>query len=123
MEMKLPNKKKSREIIIVDEGGAFSTFFKKFTSKNIGYDFEGLSALRRILSNEKARLMDTIKRRNPGSIYELSRILQRDFKSVSDDVKLLERFGIVEMVSEKTGKRNRLKPVLSIDTLNITIRI
>ena len=76
------------------------------------YDFEGLSALRKILSNEKARLLNTIKTQSPNSIYKLARILGRDFKSVSNDIKLLERFGFIDMISEKTGNRERLKPVL-----------
>lgn len=118
----MAEKIKTREITITDEGGAFNAFLKRFTG-NKGYDFEGLTLLRRLLSNEKARLLHFLKTKKPGSIYELAKMLERDFKSVSDDVKLFEKFGFIEMIAEKTGKRKRLKPVLVIDKLNISIKI
>ncbi len=119
----MAKKEKIREITIVDEGGAFTTFFKKFTSDASQYDFEGLSVLRKLLSNEKARILYTIKTKKPGSIYALAKILGRDFKSVSQDIKLLERFGFIDLIVEKTGKRERLKPFLTIDSININIKI
>ena len=116
-------KTKTLEITIVEESGSFDTFLKKFAKEKIGYDFEGLSALRRLLSNEKARIIHTIKAENPSSIYELAKILKRDFKSVNDDIKLLERFGFIDMISEKTGKRERLKPIIVVDSIKIEIKI
>jgi hypothetical protein len=37
-------------------------------------DFSGLLALRQLLSDEKARILHTIKTKNPKSIYELAKI-------------------------------------------------
>ena len=119
----MATKTKTRDIVIIDKAGTFDTILKKVSTEKENYDFEALSALRRLLSNEKARLLNTIKVRKPGSIYELAKNLKRDFKSVSEDLKLLQRFGFIEYVSEKTGKRERLKPILTIDTLNIQIKI
>src|SRR3989344_1209021 len=110
----MASKTKVREINIVDKGGAFNAFFSRLAGDK-EYDFEGISLLRKLLSNERARLLHTIKTRHPKSIYELAKLLQRDFKSVSDDIKLLERFGFIEMVSEKTGNRERLKPLIIAD--------
>ena len=114
---------KTREITITDSEGAFSVFFKKFTGEHGIYDFEGLASLRRLLSNERAKLLHVLKIKKPKSMYELARVLGRDFKSVHTDVKLLERFGFISMVAEKTGKRARLRPVLVIDKLNIELKI
>ncbi len=114
-------KTKTRQITLVGEGGTFKTLFKKFTGEKKDYDFEGLSALRNLISNEKARILHTIKLQNPTSIYSLAKLLKRDFKSVSDDVKLLERFGFIDLISEKTGKRERLKPVVVVDSINIEV--
>lgn len=119
----MSTRNKSREITITDEGGAFNTFFKKFTGESGNYDFEGISAFRQLLSNEKARILHTLKTKKPSSLYALAKFLKRDFKAVFKDLKILERFGFVELVSEKTGKRERLRPILAIDTLNITIRV
>src|SRR3989338_10725287 len=114
---------KTREITIVDKAGTFNTFFKRFSGEQEEYDFEGLSALRKLLSNQKSKILHTIKTKNPKSIYELAKILKRDFKSVSEDIKLLERFGFIDMLSEKTGKRERLKPVIVVDSIYLQISI
>ena len=118
-------KSKTREITIVEKKGGFDAILKRFTKEageNTEYDFEGISALRKLLSNEKARLLNTIKTKNPASIYHLAKILKRDFKSVAQDIKLLERFGFIDLIAEKTGKRERLKPILVIDSLHINLK-
>lgn len=119
----MAQKNRTREVTIVDDSGKFNAFFKKFTNTDEEFDLEGLSALRKILSNEKAKLLHTIKTKNPGSLYHLSKLTNRDFKSIVQDVKLLERFGFVDMVSESTGKRQRLKPIIAVDTLTITFKV
>ena len=119
----MANKTKTREITIVDESGAFTAFFKRFTHDSSDYDFEGLSALRKVLSNEKARMIHIIKTKKPKSLYALAKILGRNFKSVSEDIKLLERFGFIDMIAEKTGKRERLRPSVIVDSINIKIKV
>ena len=115
-------KTKIREITIHETKGYFS-IFKKDSSDKEDYDFEGISALRNLLSNEKARILHTIKTQKPGSIYDLAKKLGRDFKSVSDDIKLLERFGFIEIIEEKTKNRIRHRPEVVVDTMTINIKI
>ncbi len=113
----------TKQINLVNEGGAFLTFFKKLGGDKKDYNFEDISALRTLFSNEKARLLHVVKSKNPKSIYHLAKTLGRDFKSVSDDVKILEKFGLIDFIAEKTGKRRRLKPVLNAESINIEIKI
>jgi len=100
---------------------------ENFVSKLIGekksHDFSDIKLLRKLLSNEKSRILYLLKHSSPKSIYALAKLLGRDFKSVRDDIKLLERFGFIEFHAEKTGKREALKPVLIIDKLQIVIEI
>lgn len=119
----MASRTKTREITIVDDKGTFSLLFKKLYGEKDEFNFEGLAAFRNLLSNEKARVLHLIKAKNPSSIYSLAKLLGRDFKSVSEDIKLLERFGFVDLVAEHTGKRSRLRPVLVIDSLRIEIRV
>lgn len=119
----MPTKTKVREITIADERGTFATFFKKFSGERESYDFEGIEAFRKLLSNEKARMLHVLKTKNPDSLYHLAKLLGRDFKAVHDDLKLLERFGFVDLVAEKTGKRERLRPVLAVESLVIKIKV
>ena len=98
-----------------------------FVSKLIGakksHDFSDIKLLRNLLSNEKARILHILKSKKPKSIYALAKLLGRDFKSVREDVKVLERFGFFEFHAEKTGKRESLMPVLTVDKLQIVIDI
>lgn len=115
-------KTKIREVTIKESKGGFFLFGNKenFNSK---YDFDGLSSLRQLLSKEKAKILDVIKHKKPGSIYEVSKILKRPFKAVFDDIKLLERFGFIELISEKTKNRIRHKPEIIVDHMIIHLKI
>ncbi len=118
----MATKTKTREITIVESQGTFSIFKKSRSSKE-DYDFSGISALRQLLSNEKARILDVIKNEKPGSIYELAKKLGRGFKSVNDDIKLLERFGFIELTAEKTKSRIRHRPEVVVDNITINIKL
>ncbi len=98
-------------------------FVSKLVGADKSHDFSDIKLLRNLLSNEKARILYVLKSKNPKSIYALAKLLGRDFKSVRDDIKILERFGFIEFHAEKTGKRESLKPVLIIDKLEIVIDI
>lgn len=114
---------KTREIILKESKGSFSIFKK---SKNISkqdYDFNSLLALRQLLSNEKARIIDVIKTQKPKSIYELAKKLDRSFKSVNDDIKLLKRFGFIELIQETTKNRKRYRPEVVVDQITIHLHL
>jgi len=113
---------KTRDITIAETKGAFSLFTKSGLSKK-DYDFDSLLTLRQLLSNEKARILHVIKTYEPKSIYELAKRLNRGFKAVNDDIRLLERFGFVEMIEEKTKNRKRHRPELISDTIVINLKI
>lgn len=115
-------KTKVREITIKESGGAFSIFGKQIGSKK-EFDFSGILALRQLLSNEKARILSVIKKEKPKSIYDLAKKLNRGFKAVNDDLKLLERFGFIEFIEEKTKNRKRHKPEIIVDTVTIHVRL
>ena len=117
----MAQKTRIREITITDDRGAFTSFFKKITGDKSDFSFKGLASLRSLLSNEKARIIHVIKTRNPKSIYEVAKMVQRDFKSVSQDINLLEEFGFIDLIKENTGGRKRLRPVTVIDILKIEI--
>ncbi len=113
---------KTREITIKESKGIFNLIKDNQISKS-DYNFEGLSALRQLLNNEKARMLHVIKTQEPKSIYELAKKLKRNFKSVVEDINLLERFGFIELVKEKTKKRVRHKPEIAVDRITIHIVI
>ena len=113
---------KTREITIKESKGIFNLIKDKQISKS-DYNFEGLSALRQLLNNEKARMLHVIKTQEPKSIYELAKKLKRNFKSVVEDINLLERFGFIELVEEKTKNRVRHKPEIAVNEVIIKMSI
>lgn len=115
-------KTKIREITIAESKGTFNIFKKADVSKE-NYNFSGVLALRQLLSNEKARILHVIKTEKPSSIYDLAKKLGRGFKSVNDDVKLLQRFGFIELTEEKTKNRTRHKPEIVVDTITIHLKL
>jgi len=116
---------KSREIdlSIRPSRGTFSILFRRFGITHPAEGLSELAILRSILSNEKARILHAIKSQKPDSVYGLARLLGRDFKAVSRDVRLLEHFGIIRLEREKKGNTTRLRPVLDTDVFKLTIRL
>ena len=102
------------------ERGAFSTLLHLFSKEDL---FSEISVVRHLLSNEKAKIIHTIKAKNPNSVYALAKSLGRKFKAVRKDLSVLEHFGIVKLVKVKNKNNNResLRPVLSLDALQINI--
>lgn len=117
---------KSKTITLRQDSGTFRAIFGRFSSSkdsDKSAQNPDIALLRSVLSNEKARLLHVLKAKQPNSIYELAKLLGRDFKSVRQDVKLLESMGFLEMIPIHKGKREKLKPLLVIDELKIDIQI
>lgn len=53
----------------------------------------------------------TILRRKPGSIRSLAELMGKSHANVLRDVRALELMGIIELVSEKKGERESLRPI------------
>lgn len=64
----------------------------------------------RIFSKGRMEILQTIVRKKPESIYELAKILGKDFKTVHTDVKFLHQLGLIEL-KETDDARNGLKPI------------
>ncbi len=111
---------KTRTITIGEKEGAFSSIFHKIKG---GKKTSEIASLRQLLSNEKARLLHTIKTKQPESIYRLAKLLGRDFKAVRQDIRILENFGFVELTSSHKQGRERIRPIVDADQVVITINL
>ena len=98
-------------------------FVSRLTGGSKAFNFSDIVLLRKLLSNEKAKILYTLKNQKPKSIYALAKILKRDFKSVHQDLKLLERFGFIEFHKARKGKRESLAPELSVNQMQILLNI
>lgn len=111
---------KNININISEKEGAFSSIFQKIKGSKKASD---ISSLRQLLSDEKARLLHVTKTKQPDSIYKLAKLLGRDFKAVRHDIKILEKFGFIELISSHKQGREKLRPVVDADQVVVTINL
>jgi len=90
--------------------------------KHEGISFESLESMRKILTDERIKILKTIKKDNPGSIYELAKILHRDTKNTFDDVKFLSEMGLIELKKTKNG-REKTTPTVKYDKILLEIAV
>ena len=90
--------------------------------KHEGISFENLEAMRKALTDERLRILKTIKKENPQSIYELAKLLGRDIKNTFDDVQFLTQVGLLELKKTKHG-REKTKPMVNYDRILLEIPV
>ena len=87
-----------------------------------GLYFESLETMRKVLSEERIRVLKTIRKSHPSSIYVLAKVLKRDFKNVSDDVHYLSEMGLIDLKKAKTG-RTRVTPLVNYEKILLEIPV
>jgi predicted transcriptional regulator len=85
--------------------------------------FTSIEAARNFLTRERLALMRTIRTRHPGSLYELAKMANRDFKNVQEDIGILERHGLVRISKEPRGKRKVKVPQVLFEEIALKIAI
>jgi len=85
--------------------------------------FTSLEAARNFLTRERLGLLCTIKSRRPNSIYELAKMTGRDLKNVQQDVRILERHGLVRIARRPRGSRKVKVPRVPFEEIALKIAI
>lgn len=86
-----------------------------------GEYFESLEAVRNVLTEKRLALWRLIRDRHPSSILELSKLVERDFKSVHRDVAVLIAVGLVELKKSKGKRGDTQKPTSLADALTLEV--
>ena len=93
-------------------------------SRREGVYFTSIEAARNLLTPNRLALLRAVRSGRPGSIYELAKIVSRDLKNVQDDLRLLERYGLVRMAdATSSGKRRVRVPHAVFDQIALKIAI
>lgn len=93
----------------------------KRVRKKEGVYFTSVEAARNLLTPERIKLLTLIYNQGPQSIYQLARICNRDPKNVHEDIKLLERYGILRTrLRTRASRTQRVSEVL-YDEINLRI--
>src|ERR1700687_1557066 len=108
-------------------------FFKTFDAVRTGrritkqsrevVGFTSIEAARNFLTRERLALRRTIRTRHPGSLYEQVKMVSRDFNNVQEDIRILERHGLVRTAKEPRGKRKVKVPQVPFDEIALKIAI
>lgn len=90
--------------------------------KHEGISFESLDSMRKVLTEERLKILKTIKKDHPQSIYALAKMLHRDIKNTFDDVQFLAKMGLIELKKAKEG-REKTTPVVNYDKILLEIPV
>ncbi len=77
---------------------------KKVTPSKGTY-FTSLEAARKVLTPKRLQLLRAIRQGRPNSVYQLARLIGRDFKNVHADVHALAAYGLVSLKKARAGRR------------------
>jgi predicted transcriptional regulator len=123
---------KTLNIRIKPTGEALEEFGRSFEAlasgrrvrPRAGTYFTSLEAARRLLTPNRLALLREVRSRAPRSIYELAHNLERDLKNVHDDLRLLEKYGLIRMTRGRgAGGRATKVPQALFDEINLKIAI
>ena len=94
----------------------------KRVKKHEGISFDSIDSMRKVLTEERLRVLRTVKKEKPASVYELAKRLKRDIKNTFNDVQFLARAGLLELKKTKTG-RERTTPLVKYDKILLEIPV
>ena len=75
---------------------------EKITHK-YGIGFSNIASFRKFFSKRRIELLHIVKHRKPKSIYQLAKLVDRRYKNVYDDVKLLEKLDLITRKNHRVG--------------------
>ncbi|MEK6589720.1 MAG: MarR family transcriptional regulator [Nitrospinota bacterium] len=114
---------KSDEDIFKEVKGVWEKIEKgEKVKKHEGISFESIDDMRKILTEERLKILKTIKKEHPQSIYELAKMIHRDIKNTFDDVQFLAQAGLVELRKTKNG-REKTTPLVNYNRILLEIQI
>ena len=76
-----------------------------------------------MLTRKRLELLRAIREHRPDSIYELAKILKRDLKNVTEDVKFLSQLGLVKLKKSQVDKKKKSTPVVDYSKISFEISI
>lgn len=85
--------------------------------------FASTRGLRSALTPGRQLLVRVIRRKQPHSVYALAKMLGRDRKTISEDLQVLARFGLVKFVKKRIGGRRCVVPHVPYDEIEIRVKI
>ena len=103
-----------------------SANIKKGIIKPVDYatvSFPSLAEMRSTFTPNRLKLLSVIRHSKPGSVYELSKILDRDRRHIMKDINLLKNLGIIEVKRTKLNGRKVSIINTPFEEIDISLKI
>lgn len=82
--------------------------------------FGNSETVAKVFSKNRLEILKAIIQHAPNSIYELAKIIERDFSNVYQDVKLLSEIGLIEL-KDSGDSRNGLIPIAKFSGIELDL--
>ncbi len=92
----------------------------KSTPKGDEIIVTGLATIAKIFSKTRMEILLAIITQKPQSIYELAKMVNRDFKNVHSDVQFLNEVGLIKL-KETGDSRKGLKPIAKYSGIELDL--
>lgn len=76
--------------------------------------FDSLNTFQKFMSQNKLQILMAISRLKPESVYQLEKMVGRQYPHVLKDCRMLESFGFIRLV-ESEGAKKQLRPELKFN--------
>ena len=86
-----------------------------------GLSFGSVESFRQFFTPKRIELLQVVKHKQPKSIYELAKLTHREFKSVVVDIKILERYGLIDTKKVPVKGGYKVRPSFDYDKLSVDI--
>ena len=88
-----------------------------------GLSFGNVESFREFFTPKRIELLQVIKHRQPKSIYALAKLTNREIKSVVMDIKILEKYNLIDTkkISAKGKTGYKVRPIFDYDKLTVDI--
>jgi predicted transcriptional regulator len=85
--------------------------------------FDSVANFQSFLTAQKIAILATISSKSPTSIYQLAKLVERDFANVQRDCVALQNMGFIKLVTSKQSKKKTRKPVLVFEYDRILVQM
>ena len=86
-----------------------------------GLSFGDVESFREFFTPKRLELLRVIKHKHPESLYELAKLTNRDFKNVVTDIKILEKYGLLDTKKMPVKGGYKVRPIFDYDKLSVDI--
>lgn len=111
---------------VLDDAGEVKELLErgeKVSRRKPAIYFENIEVMRKGITTERLRLLTVIKEQHPTSVNELAKMLNRNHKTVSEDVRTLSDLGLIEMAKGKANAPHEIMPVVRYEKIRIEIAV